>query len=105
MSTALSWALLEERYGLTLMTPSAVGTTLSALFERVVVIRSTLYAVGGVVGNGLVQAEVSDMARDHIVTGNENAHSLRAMVCYRSYSYGAGEFSEVMSIGPLRFEC
>lgn len=81
MSTALSWALLEERYGLTLMTPSAVGTTLSALFERVVVIRSTLYAVGGVVGNG----------------------SLRAMVCYRSY--GAGEFSEVMSMGPLRFEC
>lgn len=57
MSTALSWALLEERYGLTLITPSAVGTTLSALFESVVVIRSTSYALAGIVGNGLLQVQ------------------------------------------------
>lgn len=57
MSTALSWALLEERYGLTLITPSAVGKTLSALFESVVVIRSTSYALAGIVGNGLLQVQ------------------------------------------------
>lgn len=61
MSTALSWALLEERYGLTLMTPSAVGTTLSEVFERVVVILCTSYSLDGVVGNGLVQM-VSNIA-------------------------------------------
>lgn len=61
MSTALSWALLDERYGLTLMTPPAVGTTLSEVFERVVVILCTSYSLDGVVGNELVQM-VSNIA-------------------------------------------
>lgn len=83
MSTALSWALLEERYGLTLMTPSAVGTTLSEVFERVVVILCTSYSLDGVVGNELVQMVSNIAGQDDRVIGLVNAHSFFVMMCYK----------------------